>query len=406
MHRKGWYRMRINSNKKVHKMKHDPYKSLLKFLGILAVVVVVGIGAFYLCSMAVTRDYTTTRARIEAENAEGEVQHMAWLNELRNASQSSQETETGIISSADLPYWEKTLDGALWRVEDEGNAGLENTSTITMERSQLMNGGLLLINAWHSVPSDFSTDGLVSVGTTGNYKIQVQDGSVQLFQPAFDALIEALTGAQEAGLEHYIVREGYRSVTEQEELFQNEMSNLSNRYTGNRLIEETKKKVNYPGTSDYHSGMSFRMDVYERGNSELNNMKFQADSEQGKWLTENCWKYGIIFRFPSRDFPNASWEDKSYKTGVSSQLNLYRYVGKAHSAAMRVMDLCFEEYIEFLIDHPHICIYENGALAYEVVRIKGADSNTSFSLPVPNPANSYQASLDNMDGVVMAYSYK
>jgi D-alanyl-D-alanine carboxypeptidase len=152
--------------------------------------------------------------------------------------------------------------------------------------------------------------------------------------------------------------------------------------------------------------MSFRMDVYQSGNSELNNQKFQAESIQGAWLTENCWRYGIIFRFPSKDFPNASWEDKSYKTGISSQLNLYRYVGKAHSAAMRVLNMCLEEYIEFLMAHPHICIYEDGALAYEVVRIKGAGSNESFALPVPNPASSYQASLDNMDGVVMAYSYR
>jgi len=376
-------------------------------LGVLAVLLVVGIGVFYLCSLAVTNDYTATRDRIEAENAEGEVLHNAWLNDMRNANSNNVLVQDeSVVSSADLPFWEKTLDGAVWRVEDEGNAGLENTSTITMERSQLINGGLLLVNAWHSVPNDFTEDGLLSVGTTGNYKIQVQDGSVLLFQPAFDALVEALQGAKEAGLEHYIVREGYRSVAAQEALFNEEMESLSGRYSGNRLIEETKKKVNYPGTSDYHSGMSFRMDVYERGNSELNNQKFQAESEQGKWLTENCWKYGIIFRFPSRDFPNSAWEDKSYKTGVSSQLNLYRYVGKAHSAAMRVLDMCLEEYIEFLIDHPHICIYEDGALAYEVVRIKGADANYSFALPVPNPANDYQASLDNMDGVVMAYSYK
>ena len=398
--------MRINSNKKVHKMKRDPFKTLLKLAGILAAVVVVGIGVFYLCSLAVTSDYKAIRDRITAENEQGEVEFTAKMNELRNANQQKENADVGVQSSADLPYWEKTIGESVWRVEDEGTAGLENTSTISMDRSQLINGGLLLVNAWHSVPADFSANDLVTVGTTGNFKIQVQDSSVQLFRPAFDALVEALTAAKEEGLEYFIVREGYRSVAAQEELFNEEMQDLSSRYTGNRLIEETKKKVNYPGTSDYHTGMSFRMDVYQSGNSELNNQKFQAESEQGKWLTENCWKYGIIFRFPSRDFPNPSWEDKSYKTGISSQLNLYRYVGKAHSAAMKVLDMCLEEYIEFLIDHPHICIYEDGALAYEVVRIKGASQNTTFALPVPNPANGYQASLDNMDGVVMAYSYR
>lgn len=400
--------MRTNSNKKVHKLKKDPYKQLQRVALILAIVVAAGAGLFYLCSLAVTRDYVTTRDRIETENAEGEVAFNAEMNALRAQNAAAKENAfAGVETNEDLPYWEKELDGKVWRVQDEGSAGLENTSTITMQRSQLINGGLLLVNAWHSLPSDFSEEGMVTVGTTGEFKVQVHSGAVKLFQPAFDALVEALRAAkEEAGLEYYIVMEGYRSVAEQQELFNEEMEDLSSRYSNERLIAETKKVVNYPGTSDYHTGMSFRMDVYQSGNNELNNQKFQAESAQGAWLTENCWRYGIAFRFPTKDFPNTAWEDKSYKTGVSAQLNLYRYVGKAHSAAMKVMNFCLEEYIEFLIDHPHICIYEDGALVYEIVRMKGADSNTSFALPVPNPAVSYQASLDNMDGVVMAYSYK
>ena len=345
--------MRVNSNKKIHKMKRDPYKTLLRTAGILAIVVVVGVGVFYLCSLAVTSDYVSTRNRIENENAEAELEFNAMMNELR-AEQSA---------------------------------------------------ALLLVNPWHSLPSDFSEEGLVSIGTASNFQIQVQDNSVRVFQPAYDALSEALTAAKdEAGLEYYIVMEGYRSVAQQEELFNAEMEKLSSRYSGNALIEETKKNVNYPGNSDYHTGMSFRMDVYQRDNAALNNLKFQAESEQGAWLTEHCWRFGIIFRFPTADFPKG-WEDKSYKTGVSAQLNLYRYVGKAHSAAMRVLNLCLEEYIEFLIAHPHICVYEDGALKYEIVRIKIADDAQSVQLPVPNPASSYQASLDNMGGVVMAYTY-
>ena len=92
------------------------------------------------------------------------------------------------------------------------------------------------------------------------------------------------------------------------------------------------------------------------------------------------------------------------KTGVSAQLNVYRYVGQPHAAAMRIMDYCLEEYVEFLIAHPHICIYQDGALRYEIYRIKAEDA-ASYDLPVPNPASSYIASLDNMGGVVMAYTY-
>lgn len=401
--------MRTDSNKKVHKIKKDPYKQLQRLAIVLAIVLVVGGALFYFCAAAITRDYVKTRDRIEMENTEGAIAFETQMNELRakNAAASREEMLSGNPSSDSLSSWEKELDGKVWRVQDEGSAGLDNTSTITMERYQLMNGGLMLVNAWHSLPSDFSEEGMVAVGTTGDYKVQVHSGSVKLFQPAFDALVEALKAAkEEAGLDYYIVMEGYRSVEEQQELFNEKMNKLSSRYSNERLIAETKKEVNYPGTSDYHTGMSFRMDVYQSGNKDLNNQKFQAESAQGAWLTENCWRYGIAFRFPAKDFPNSSWEDKSYKTGVSSNLNLYRYVGKAHSATMKVMGFCLEEYIEFLMDHPHICVYEDDALVYEIVRIKGADEKTSFQLPVPNPAVSYQASFDNMDGIVMAYSYR
>lgn len=397
--------MRINANKKIHKMKRDPFRTMLRIVLILAIVVVVGVGGLFLCASIVNSDYIATRDRILEENEQGEVEFIAQMNALRSENSATADSSTGVVTSGDLPYWEASLDGSTWRIEDEGTAGLENTSTITLDRSALVNGGLLLVNAWHSLPSDFSEDGLMAIGTATPYKIGVEDNSVRLFQPAYEALGEALEAAKAEGLEYFIVYEGYRSVAEQEVLFNERMEKNSSKYSGNRLIEETKRSVNYPGTSDYHTGMSFRMGVYQSGNSELNKQKFQAESAQGAWLTENCWKYGIIFRFPTKDFPNSSWEDKSYKTGVSSELNLYRYVGKAHSAAMKVMGMCLEEYIEFLIDHPHICVYQDGALKYEIVRIKGADESTSYSLPVPNPASDYQASLDNMDGIVMAYTY-
>ena len=66
--------MRTNSNKKVHKMARDPYKMLLKLAVVLAVAVAVGVGVFYLCTLAVNQDYINTRNRIEAENAEGQVE--------------------------------------------------------------------------------------------------------------------------------------------------------------------------------------------------------------------------------------------------------------------------------------------------------------------------------------------
>ena len=72
---------------------------------------------------------------------------------------------------------------------------------------------------------------------------------------------------------------------------------------------------------------------------------------------------------------------------------------------MRQLDLCLEEYIEYLIQHPHLAVYENGVLKYEIYRSQVGDSPV-VDIEVPLAATSYLKSLDNMGGVVTAFSYQ
>lgn len=391
--------MRVNANRKVHQMKRDPFKTLLKFAIFLLIFVLVGIGVFALCSKAVEADFAKKKQAVIQKNEEDEVAFNAKMNAMRSEGESFFETDETDTPPTQIQYWEKTIGDSLWRIEDEGKTAPENVATITASRSELMLGGLMLVNAWHPLPAEFSDEGLIPIGSTSGYKIPVKDNSVTLFRPAYDALHAALDAAAADGLQNYIIQEGYRSNETQTNLFNERMAKLQNKYSGDILIEQTKKEVNYPGTSEYQTGFSFNVRLYPNPES----LDF-VESDQGKWLVENSWKYGIIFRFPTRDFPNATWEDKSHKTGVSVDLNLFRYVGEAHACAMTTMNFCLEEYVEFLMAHPHISIYENGALKYEIFRV--ADTgDASFNLPVPNPARKCQASFDNMGGIVLAYSY-
>lgn len=397
--------MRINSNKKIHKMKRDPYKTLLKTSGILAIVVVVGIGVYWLCSTLVVNEYKAMKVETEKQNIEGEQEFNARMNELRS-SNSRAATSTGAeASQGELSYWEKTLGEDLWRVEDEGYTGLENTNTQTLDRSLLLTGGLLLVNPWHPLPNDFSDAELKGVGIESGYKIQVQDNTVKLFPEAYNALSAMLTDAGNENLTDFMVWEAYRTNDKQTENFNTRMEKLSKDYSGDILIEQTKKYVNYPGTSEFQTGFSFNLGLYNKSDPEVRNQKFY-ETAQGKWVLENCWKYGFVFRFPMADYPTSEWEDKSYKTGISTPLSVFRYVGRAHAAAMRTLDYCLEEYIEFLEAHPHICIYQDGGLKYEIFRISAAEVQSTYDVPVTNPAIDFQASLDNMGGLVMAYTYQ
>ena len=108
-------------------------------------------------------------------------------------------------------------------------------------------------------------------------------------------------------------------------------------------------------------------------------------------------------------YPNATLTDKSYKTGQNSKLSIYRYVGVPNAAVMHIMNFCMEEYIEYLIAHPHIAVYKDGELKYEIIRVtdySGGDATVN----VTRAAREVIVSVDNMQGngmggliVAMAY---
>ena len=293
-----------------------------------------------------------------------------------------------------------------WDILDLSGYPLENPTAETKTRAEIMNNGMLLVNPWHSRPDDFDESNIKSVGKYlgGNNKVQVKDYNVLLFPIASDALMEAINAARAEGLEHYIVEEGYRSWDEQNNMFTKKVNQLSSKYQGDALIEAAKKEVNYPGTSEYNTGLSFSLRLYSKDDAEVNVPKYST-TDQGKWMNENCWKYGLIFRFPQAEWPLATSQDKSFKTGVSLKLNLYRYVGKGNAAVMHYLDLCLEEYIEYLQEHPHIALFEDGVLKYEIYRQYVGDADT-FNIQLTRNARSYISSLDNMGAVITVFEYQ
>lgn len=380
--------------------RRDPLKVMLVWIIVLALLV----GATWLVGTTLTG---YRRARLAAmvtqaqeANTQKEQEYALALAEFQREQASS--------DNATQQWPTQNPEG--WDVVDLTGYPLESPGTVTVSRAEAMHGGLLLVNEWHSRPQDFDESVMLSMVTYAGDRrnFGVQNGEQKLHPLAIEALISALADAKAVGLEHYVVNYAYRSYADQETLFNNQMQKIvddyGDRYTGDALIARAKRDVNYPGTSEFNTGMSVTLYLYEKGNSELNKQKFST-SQQGLWMYENSWKYGLIFRFPGENFPVEGVMDKSYKTGVSVQLNCYRYVGKAHAAVMHQLDLCLEEYIEYLQEHPHIAVFEDGVLKYEIVRQYVGDEADTFSVDITQRANGYTMSLDNMGGVITAFSY-
>lgn len=94
-----------------------------------------------------------------------------------------------------------------------------------------------------------------------------------------------------------------------------------------------------PGTSDHQSGLA--VDIVQTSLPWEYQLLIQefGDTEAGKWLAENSWKFGFVLRFPP---------DKEEITGIIYEPWHFRFVGRTHAEKMHELNLCLEEYVEYL----------------------------------------------------------
>ena len=82
-----------------------------------------------------------------------------------------------------------------------------------------------------------------------------------------------------------------------------------------------------PGHSEHQTGLAFDL------NSITDEFK---DTDEGKWVTENCHNYGFIIRYPA---------DKESVTGYMYEPWHIRYLGVETAQAVHDSGLCLEEYL-------------------------------------------------------------
>ena len=378
------------------KRSSDAYGKLVRILIVLFMLAVICGAGYILLDQSIKTQEAENAARAKQENAALEENYRQAKAE--EAAQAAQQAE-------ELQWPTPKAEG--WDVLDLSTYPLTNTRTYTATRQELITSGMLLVNRWHKVPDDLASAEFLGVHATDK-SIATANSNVRLLAPAIDALGKALADAKAAGLEHYNVEEGYRLRETQQQLFDTEAAKYAESFSGDSLIAKVVSEgYSEPGTSEYESGLAFRMGRYAKGD-DIMNYKFH-ELPQSDWLLEHSWEYGIIFRFPVQGYPNSTATDKSYKTGQSAKLSIYRYVGQPNAAVMHIMNFCMEEYIEYLIAHPHIAVYQDGQLKYEIMRIEdysGGDATVNVS----RAARDVSVSVDNMDGqglggLIVAMSY-
>lgn len=157
--------------------------------------------------------------------------------------------------------------------------------------------GILIANKTYALPPDYAP-GVNAEAEDAFYKMQAE--------------------AHDLGLTLYI-SSGFRSYDYQAGLYQ--------RYVDRSGKAEADRYSARPGHSEHQTGLAF----------DLNTISDEfKDTDEGKWVAENCHKYGFIIRYP---------EDKESVTGYMYEPWHIRYLGVETATAVYESGLCLEEYL-------------------------------------------------------------
>ncbi len=175
---------------------------------------------------------------------------------------------------------------------------------------------LIVVNVWNELPEDYS----VELTELSNGQ-KVDSRIYPYLQEMFDA-------AREEGV-YPVVREGYRTAEEQQEILEDRIQTYINQgYSRSRAERTAKEWVAIPGTSEHQLGIAV----------DINADKTKCSNDEVyTWLAENAYKYGFILRYPM---------GKQEITGTSYEPWHYRYVGIEAAYEINERGICLEEYFE------------------------------------------------------------
>ena len=194
--------------------------------------------------------------------------------------------------------------------------------------SEVSDDVLVLVNKEYHVTKDYYPDDMISfprfvpgVGT---------DETHQLRKVAAVALDKMFNAAAEEGI-NLLMRTGFRSYEYQDSLY--------NSYVQNHGEEEANKFSAKPGESEHQTGLAADLAGESQGYILSD---YFGDTPEGKWVKENCYKYGFILRYT-----DGTLNTVGEHTGYIYEAWHVRYVGKEVAEIMHANpNWTLEQYLE------------------------------------------------------------
>lgn len=189
---------------------------------------------------------------------------------------------------------------------------------------------LLLVNDKNPLPEDYDYEGNLTTIPTNyiNGMLNQIDKDVWNYMKA---MIDAQRETQTDSKNWLYVRSPYRSYATQKMLFTNQINrNLNAGLSSEEAETKAATVVTRPGRSEHNTGFSADFNIAEDS--------FES-TPMFTWMQEHAAEYGFVLRFP---------KDKQDKTGIVYESWHYRFVGINTAKEMNRLNMCLEEYVEYL----------------------------------------------------------
>lgn len=237
----------------------------------------------------------------------------------KNDTQNSSDILTSsIFSDSSKPETSKVESST----ETESSSKVSSSQTPADNNLDADFSYLLLVNGSNPLPDTYDSEVRASLVEIDK-QYRNNDNVTQIHKDVYPYITAMVAAAQADGV-GLKVWSPFRSYAIQKDLFQKQV----NRVGGDE--EKAATVVARPGTSEHNTGLcaDFNMasDAFE-------------NTQMYSWMTENAEDYGFVMRYR---------KDKQPITGVIHESWHWRFVGIKHAKKMNELDMCLEEYVEYL----------------------------------------------------------
>ena len=294
---------------------------------------------------------------------------------VRNAMKEAKEVQTS-------PYFDdkdiEVTDSESTTAPDPNQIIFESKSVDTKDKFR---GDLILVNEDHEYYS--GDEDLVSIIEMNEKNectcFSAVDSTYTILRQVYEPMARMIQDfSDQYNNDKLIIYGSYRTKEFQQQLYEDDLAQSD---------DGESTRVAKPGFSEHETGLAF--DFTESVNHDYNGTGDFA------WINANCFKYGFIVRYT---------EAKQRLTKIQDEPWHFRYVGIPHAYYMDSKDLCLEEYIDLVREHPydgeHLEFSDNDGNDYEVYFVASDDGSEKTTVPVPTGTR-YEISGNNVDGFIV-----